>query len=1362
MSIIHITDGQSDKILDYITAKNIIDNNHRQSLKDNLETFDFITFADKSFSAFLGKHNRVIIPAEDQGYQEFVIKEAGKTHGDSLEIEVFASASYLLLKKAKVMDPQTFTEQTATTLVSHTTNGTEWRPGIIEGKGFRTMHIEQHTNPYAFLKRLATEFGLELRFRVEVKGGKVVGRFVDLLERIGKWRGREIEFGRDLIGIRRIEKTDNVFTAVKGLGPEREDGTRLEVIVEDKEALQRWGRPDPITGELQHLWDTYEPQTTDQNMSLSRLKTLTENELEKRVNEVVEYESTIADLEHVPGMENKKIRFGDTIKIKDTKFNPPLYLEARVHTQDRSITDKSRKKVSLGDYIEYTEEQVQAIWKQLQKQINLKIDGAKLAEYTYDKVTIDSKDEVVFSDGKTFAQIRANEAQSAAEQYAITKAEAERVKAESYADGIVTAEEQARINDVNAKLMEAKQHADTTAAAAESAAKTHADLKANQAESNAKGHADTVSGQAEANAKAYAVAKTIYDAKMTEIAGDLADKAGLTYVDGQLVSKANKGDVYTISEVDNRLLNYVGVTKYQTDMDGIVTDLNSYGTRIGQNETAIGLKANQTEVDTLKGTVSDNSAQLNIQANQIASKVDATYVQGAIGDVEVGGRNLLPLSDFRPWGKGYSLSGYIFNLSQTSTTSGGAGIRLPNSNIEPQTQYVLSFKTKKISGSVTTIAGHSGYIEEGKGLYIDGNYVASTFSATYPDDSNIHEIVLHFISPSAIDDWLYIQPNRSHYDLVYEMEIWDIKLEKGNKATDWTPAPEDTQAQIDDNALIIEQHDTSITQLSNQITSKVETSVVNAIEGRVTANETTLTQYDTRINAKAESSTVDSLGVRMNTAETDIDGLNSTITLKADATVVGALEDRVSSAELTINGMESTISAKADRIELDGFVTATDLAVDGNLTFGGKLSGASGSFSGSVITDDGLGNKVEVDNGEIRTTKNGAPVAELSSNGLVLFQNNGEEVGSLRDSQYVTNNAMKGISLNTNKDYVNIGFGSAGSTTTPIFNAERTTRRVIIAGSDDVSWDGRLELRSSFVDANGDGYIPKVNVINYTDSSTRWGGIMAYVGRNNNAPGGAGERYGFEIWQYQGLGDGSAKQLFKVDKDEHRYYTQILDSLEIGYDVASDPRFRIRYDGTNGNTEFETLGTDRYWNKRITFKGRGGGEFEFSNDITINSSTGRFIGSDQVTLRAVLGRGYLQSPDEFRVTQPGTAATYKPIRASGFPTGSMAEYKQDIIPWEQSALDLINQATIYEYRLKDEVANGVWRQRQGLVIGEGYNTPSQVIDGDGVEQYLMNSWSWKAIQELSIITTDHEERINFLEMENQQLKAEIKQLKGVA
>ncbi|GAE32454.1 phage tail spike protein [Alkalihalobacillus hemicellulosilyticus] len=256
--MIHITDGQQDNIIGVITPRHIIDNTHRQSLKDTLETFEFTTFADQSFSEYLGKHNRVIIPAEDEGYKEFVINESIKRrNADGLEAEVYASATYLLLKKAKVIDPQTLSEYTPSMYLGWALNGTEWRPGIVEGSGYRTLIIESHTNPYAFLKRVANEFDLELRFRVETNGNRVTGRYVDLLERVGQWQGREVELGKDLQGIRRIEKTDNIYTALRGIGPADEDGTRLEVLVEDEEALQRWGRPNE-QGELQHLIDVYE------------------------------------------------------------------------------------------------------------------------------------------------------------------------------------------------------------------------------------------------------------------------------------------------------------------------------------------------------------------------------------------------------------------------------------------------------------------------------------------------------------------------------------------------------------------------------------------------------------------------------------------------------------------------------------------------------------------------------------------------------------------------------------------------------------------------------------------------------------------------------------------------------------------------------------------------------------------------------------------------------------------------------------------------------------------------------------------------------------------------------------------------
>src|SRR5699024_9992090 len=106
MSQIHILDGQSNQgeILDYITAKNIISDNHKKSLEDTLETFEFITFGDKRYSAFLEKRNRIIMPDEDDTLREFVIFESARyKDSEGYKSQVYTHASYLELKIATIL-----------------------------------------------------------------------------------------------------------------------------------------------------------------------------------------------------------------------------------------------------------------------------------------------------------------------------------------------------------------------------------------------------------------------------------------------------------------------------------------------------------------------------------------------------------------------------------------------------------------------------------------------------------------------------------------------------------------------------------------------------------------------------------------------------------------------------------------------------------------------------------------------------------------------------------------------------------------------------------------------------------------------------------------------------------------------------------------------------------------------------------------------------------------------------------------------------------------------------------------------------------------------------------------------------------
>ena len=83
-------------------------------------------------------------------------------------------------------------------------------------------------------------------------------------------------------------------------------------------------------------------------------------------------------------------------------------------------------------------------------------------------------------------------------------------------------------------------------------------------------------------------------------------------------------------------------------------------------------------------------------------------------------------------------------------------------------------------------------------------------------------------------------------DFTGDIYIRDLKLEKGNKATDWTPAPEDTQSDIDDvtNTLTNTRGDVSSLQsTTTQLSSQVET----ALSG-ISTNVTAISQVQTNLN----------------------------------------------------------------------------------------------------------------------------------------------------------------------------------------------------------------------------------------------------------------------------------------------------------------------------------------------------------------------------------------------------------------------------------------------------------------------------------------------------------------------------------
>lgn len=649
--MIHVLNSQSDHIVAFLSHGLEAATYTKNSNLEEVLTFSWPAIDEKA--AFILQRNRAVIEDEDGQYREFII-DAAEKDGDVLEVT--ATASYLDLKKAKAIAPITLTGQTAATATSYVLAGTEWEPGVIEHAGVRKVVFDKHINPYLALQQLASEFGLELVFRVEISGNRIVRRVVDLVTRVGRFKGKEIVFGKDLLGLVRKEKSDEIVTALLCLGPEKEDGTRITMTVEDEEARQRWGRNN------QHLWDIYEPESSDQDMTVERLKSLGETALKKRINSVVEYEISQGDLESIPGYEHEQVRFGDTVRIKDLHYKPPLYMEARTISVERDLLDPSEKEYVLGEFIEYTERDVLAEFDDFKKNMRIRIIKQPTPpQGAYNVLWVDTSRPVHVLhtwDGVQWRKVtptEAGEVGAETPQGAQEKADNSRDEAKEYTDGKVVeigeTIEQVQQDVFNRERVIKRQPT-------EPVNPLYGDLWVDTSDPLQpmymwNGTEWRALGPTNADEMG-AVLKEEYEQKVQEIIADLANKvpnenysstvqeimssldgkAGLEYVNGQLSSKVNAGTVYTKTEVDNALNSRVLKTTYETDKTGIVQRLDSSENRLTVNEKEIGLRAKQQALDTVSQRVTSAEQAIVLQDGKIELMVEKETFNNLKGTVE--------------------------------------------------------------------------------------------------------------------------------------------------------------------------------------------------------------------------------------------------------------------------------------------------------------------------------------------------------------------------------------------------------------------------------------------------------------------------------------------------------------------------------------------------------------------------------------------------------------------------------------------------------------------------------------------------------------------------------------------------------
>ena len=288
--------------------------------------------------------------------------------------------------------------------------------------------------------------------------------------------------------------------------------------------------------------------------------------------------------------------------------------------------------------------------------------------------------------------------------------------------------------------------------------------------------------------------------------------------------------------------------KYYKDTD------NSY--KLAISASSIYLSASNKDVGTMVAEANDN----------------ATSAKNAIDNLEIGGRNLV-IKKGAVSGRTNANSGTIMSASDHQTT-----------------EFV------PIEAGIYTISGTK--LSEANGKYIT--------VALYNSNK---EFIKRLVPIKTINEDTYSEIGEAPANTAYARTSFPtgysdrIKLERGNKATDWTPAPEDVDDKIDSTADDLE---LSIASQSASITNDVHGIVLNALEDYVEKDE-----YNTY-----KSSTKSQLEVLSNQIEMNFTSTNSSIET-VDGKVDTKFEELTKYIRFSTDGIEIGKDENSLKLKLD-------------------------------------------------------------------------------------------------------------------------------------------------------------------------------------------------------------------------------------------------------------------------------------------------------------------------------------------------------------------------------------------------------------------------------------------------------------
>ena len=418
---------------------------------------------------------------------------------------------------------------------------------------------------------------------------------------------------------------------------------------------------------------------------------------------------------------------------------------------------------------------------------------------------------------------------------------------------------------------------------------------------NSKAYADTKKNEAISTASADATTKS-----------NNAKNAAINTAATDATTKANAAKDTAISEAQKKADKALADSKLYVNQE--ITTVNSNLSKatsdISVLKGQIALKVEQSDIDSTVTTVK----------NELVTKIDG---------IEIGARNLLLNSSFSDNAKGWSVNSaisinnkipiftgnYVAEIKTEGASSHkyvGMSHVVPLEKLVVGETYTYSFYVYKDSDVVMDSSCEVGLV-----MYKDGS--ATDWNSTYISFENNKWV--RVIKTFKIRDGITYAVFR--LNLVRNGHVYysSPQLVKGNKATDWTPAPEDVDQAISD---VITTTDTKISKAKSDI--KIETDKIALNVSNLTTKTSTI---ETQLGDKATKAEVKTVSDKAASIESNLNGITQRVsstesTISTHTTQISAVDGKINTAKnAAINTAATDATNKANKAKTDAISTAS-------------------------------------------------------------------------------------------------------------------------------------------------------------------------------------------------------------------------------------------------------------------------------------------------------------------------------------------------------------------------------------------------------------------------------------------------------